>query len=193
MHCDGGKRLIISVISNNIVRYSPGKDCPKDEELQCSLRCKVYHHVLKVVRVVVAVVGDHTRVVCPVLPILGKKVHALQAQSVHASLHVLLDLCPVQDCDVRLRWNQALLIAGVELDEPLPVLPLLGVLYGEGGVVGDPHVVQPGPVGAVRPVDCVELPVDLNFAASGCYDNHISSMTKFFQIEANAKRVLPTF
>ena len=90
--------------------------------------------------------------------------HALQAQSVHAALHVLLDLCPVQDCDVRLRWDQAFVVVGVELDEPLPVLALLGVLDREGGVVGDPHVVQPGPVGAVRSVNCVELPVDLNFA-----------------------------
>ena len=154
------------------VRYSPGKDRPKDEELQGSLRGKVHHHVLKVVWVIVAVVGDHTCVVCPVLPILGKEVHALQAQSVHASLHVLLDLRPVQDRDVRLRRNQAFLVAGVELDEPLPVLSLLGVLYGEGGVVGDPHVVQPGSVGAVRPVNCVELPVDLNFAASDWYENH---------------------
>ena len=143
----------------------PGEDGPEDQELQGSVRAEVHHDIVKVVGVVVAVVGHHAGVVGAVLAVHSKEVHALETQGVDAALHVLLDLRPVQDRDVRLRWDQAFVVAGVELDEPFPVLALLRVLDGEGGVVGDPHVVQPGPVCAVRPVDRVELAVDLDFAA----------------------------
>ena len=133
---------------------------PEHQELLRSLRCEVHHHELVVVLVVVAVVRHLVGVVGSVATILGVEVHALHAEGVDTTLHVLEDLDVVEDGDVLLQGDHAHILPGLPLDEPVPVLPGLGVLLGQVTVVGPAQVPQPGPVGAVRPVDCVHFPIN---------------------------------
>lgn len=93
--------------------------------------------------------------------------HTLHAERVHAALHVLEDLDIPEDADVLLEGDHALVVAGLGLDEPRPVLPGPGVLQGQVTVVGAAHVAEPGAVGAVRPVDGVHLGVDGDLGAGG--------------------------
>ena len=93
--------------------------------------------------------------------------HALHAEGVHAPLHVLEDLDVPEDADVLFEGDHTLVVAGVGLDEPLPVLPGLGVLVGQVAVVGLAHVAEPGAVGTVRAVDGVHVRVDSDLGAGG--------------------------
>ena len=73
----------------------------------------------------------------------------------------------VDNSDITLQGNKTLHIIRIILYKPLPILPGLAVDIHQMRVVGHPQVVQPGPVGAVRPVDCVHLRVYCDHGAGG--------------------------
>jgi len=134
---------------------------PKHQELLSPLRGEIDHNKLVVVLVIVAVVRYRRGVVSSVPAVLVVEMHALHAERVDTTFHVLQDFYPFEDGDVLLQRNHALIHGRLLLDEHLPVLPGLGVDLSEVGVVSFAEVVQPGPISAVRTINGIHGEINL--------------------------------